>query len=73
MDEKEASRYPWDSDLEPLLKKQHLSWPWWCVSLTPALSRTVVPALGRQRQVELCMFKASLVYMVSFRTVRGTQ
>ena len=29
-----------------------------------------VPALWRQRQVDLCEFKASLVYMISFRTAR---
>jgi hypothetical protein len=29
-------------------------------------------ALGRQRQVDLCEFKASLVYRVSSRTARET-
>jgi hypothetical protein len=32
----------------------------------------LIPALGRQRQVDLCEFKASLVYIVSFRTARAT-
>jgi hypothetical protein len=31
------------------------------------------PALSRQRQADLCEFKASLVYRVSSRTVRTTQ
>jgi hypothetical protein len=38
---------------------------WWC---TP-----FIPALGRQRQADLCEFDASLVYKVSFRTARATQ
>jgi hypothetical protein len=29
------------------------------------MSQVVIPALGRQRQVELCEFKASLVYRVN--------
>jgi hypothetical protein len=33
----------------------------------------LTPALGRQRQVDLCEFKNSLVYRVSSRTVRATQ
>ena len=31
----------------------------------------MIPALGRQRQVDLCEFKAGLVYRVSSRTVRA--
>ena len=30
----------------------------------------LIPALGRQRQVDLCEFKASLVYRESSRTAR---
>ena len=30
-------------------------------------------ALGRQRQADLCEFKASLVYRVSSRSARATQ
>jgi hypothetical protein len=30
----------------------------------------LTPALGRQRQVDLCEFEASLVYRVSSRTAR---
>ena len=33
----------------------------------------LVPALGRQSQVNLHEFEASLVNIVSFRTVRDTQ
>ena len=33
----------------------------------------LIPALGRQRQVDLCEFKASLVYRVVSRTARATQ
>ena len=33
----------------------------------------LIPALGRQRQVDLCEFEASLVYRVSSRTARATQ
>jgi hypothetical protein len=32
----------------------------------------LIPSLGRQRQADLCEFKASLVYRVSSRTVRAT-
>ena len=31
----------------------------------------LIPALGRQRQVGLCEFEASLVYIVSSRTVKA--
>jgi hypothetical protein len=31
------------------------------------------PALGRQRQAELCEFEASLVYTVSSRTPKAAQ
>ena len=33
----------------------------------------LIPALGRQRQVDLCEFEASLVYRVSSRTARATK
>ena len=33
----------------------------------------LVPVLGRQRKVDLCEFKTSLVYRVSSRTARATQ
>jgi len=32
--------------------------------------RPLIPALGRQRQIELCELKAILVYIVSFRAAR---
>ena len=39
--------------MEHLIKTHHQAWQW-CTPLTPAL--------GRQRQAELCQFEASLVY-----------
>jgi hypothetical protein len=33
---------------------------------------SLIPALGKQRQVDLCEFEASLVYRVSSRTARAT-
>ena len=33
----------------------------------------IIPALGRQRQVNLCEFEASLVYRASSRASRATQ
>ena len=33
----------------------------------------VIPAFRRQRQADLCEFKANLVYIENFRTVRATQ
>jgi hypothetical protein len=35
--------------------------------------RRSIPALGRQRQVDLCEFKASLIYRVSSRITKATQ
>jgi len=42
-----------------------LAWQWWPILLTPTL--------GRQGQADLCKFKASLAYRVSFRTGRDIQ
>ena len=39
-----------------------LHWAWWCTFF--------IPALGRQRQVDLYEFEASLVYQASSRTAR---
>jgi hypothetical protein len=44
---------------------KNLAGQWW--------SKPLIPAPGRQRQVDLCEFKASLVYRVSPRTGRATQ
>ena len=33
----------------------------------------LIPALRRQRQVDLCEFKARLIYRVSFKIARATQ
>jgi hypothetical protein len=38
---------------------------WWHIPL--------IPALRRQKQMDLCKFEASLVYRVSSRTARATQ
>ena len=43
-----------------VLRKERLVGQWWYVPL--------IPALLRQRQMDLCEFKASLVYRVSSRT-----
>ena len=42
-----------------------VSWAWWCMPL--------ILALERQRQVDLSEFKASLVYIMSFRKLRAIQ
>jgi hypothetical protein len=36
---------------------------WWCMSL--------IPALRRQRLLDLCVFKASLAYRVEFQDNQG--
>ena len=47
------------------LKTITVAWQLWRTPL--------IPAFGRQRQVDLCEFEASLVYRVSSRTDRVTQ
>ena len=42
-----------------------VSWAWWHVPL--------ISALGRQRQVDLCEFKAIMVYRVISRPAKATQ
>jgi hypothetical protein len=49
---------------ENLKKKKGRAGAWWCTPL--------IPALGRQRQ-RISEFEASLVYRVSYRTVRAIQ
>jgi hypothetical protein len=49
-----------------LIKKITRSGWWW--RHTP-----FIPALGRQRQADLCEFKDTLVYRVSSRTATATQ
>lgn len=43
-----------------LIKNVFISWAWWHTLL--------VPALGRQRWIVLCEFKASLIYRMNSRT-----
>jgi hypothetical protein len=40
----------WKTEV-PAIKKE-VGWAWWCTHL--------IPKLGRQRQVDLCEFEASL-------------
>ena len=40
-------------------------WAWWCTPL--------IPAFGKQKQEDLCEFKASFVYKASSRTTRDAQ
>ena len=37
------------------------------------VAHPLIPALGRQRQEDLCEFRVSLVYRVSSKTSRATQ
>ena len=50
---------------ESVVNRVDSSGAWWRTPL--------IPALGRQKQEDLCELKASLVYRVSSRTVRTTQ
>jgi hypothetical protein len=47
-----------------IIRKPELT-QWWHTPL--------IPGLERQRHVDLCEFKASLVYRASSRAVKGTQ
>ena len=42
-------------------------------TVTMTVVYALIPALGRQRQVDLCEFKDSLVYRVNARTAKDTQ
>jgi hypothetical protein len=44
--------------------KTNVSWEWWCMSL--------ILALRRPRQGDLCEYEASLVYKANSRTARVT-
>ena len=48
-----------------LVKKHVLAGQWWHTPL--------IPTLGRKRYMDLCGFKASLLYRVSSRAARTTQ
>ena len=47
------------------VKKDTLCQVWWL--------KPLIPALGTQRQADICEFEASLVYRVSSRAARATQ
>ena len=49
---------------EILPQKSRTGRAWWCMPL--------IPALKRQRQVYLCEFKASLIYIVNYKIARIT-
>ena len=51
------------SSIEVNSSKKGFTGLWWSMPL--------IPALGRQRQVDLCEFKSNLVYRVSSRTARA--
>lgn len=54
-----------DTGSTPLIQNPQITGQWW---RTPS-----IPELGRQREVDLCEFKARLVYTESSRTARGTE
>ena len=41
--------------------------------LSMVVHKSLIPALRRQKQTDLCEFKASLVYKTNSRTVRASQ
>ena len=43
------------------------------MNMPGVVALTFMSALSRQRQVNLCEFEASLVYVVHFRPARATQ
>ena len=51
---------PSGNQTQVLCKSNKCNWWWWQTLL--------IPALGRQRQVDLCEFEANLVYRASSRT-----
>jgi len=50
--------------LKYIIKKEKPCQEWRCTPL--------IPAPGRQKQVDLCEFRANLVYIVSYRTANTT-
>jgi len=54
----------WKITAKATQKRKHLGQAWWCTPL--------IPALRRQRHTDLYEFEASLIYIVSSRTVRTT-
>jgi hypothetical protein len=37
------------------------------------MAHALIPTLRRQREVDLCRFEASLIYIVSFQAARATE
>jgi hypothetical protein len=54
----------WYRDIHAGKTSVYIEGQWWCMPL--------IPAFGRQRQVDLCEFKTNLVYRVT-RKARATQ
>lgn len=57
-----AYSHPFLLTCSRIQKKSFLSWTWWHTPL--------IPSLRKQSQADFCEFKASLVCVVSFRSVR---
>jgi hypothetical protein len=55
----------WHQEWPLRFQKPTICWMW--------QSMLLIPALRRQKQAELCKFKASLTYIVSSRTARVIQ
>jgi hypothetical protein len=58
------------------LKEKKNFYKWhkkWKSGQVVVMHTTLIPALGRQRQVDLCEFKANLVYKASSRIAKAMQ
>jgi hypothetical protein len=50
-------------NLDRSIRSNEIGQVWWCMPLSPAL--------GRERQADLCEYQVSLIHIVSSRTTRA--
>lgn len=71
-EKEEEGRESTESYLQPPNPGKTISLRWVCLGWV-VVAHTFNPSIGRHRQVDLCEFKASLIYRASSRIARATQ